>query len=97
MSSTIWSVGIEQIEHRLDLLDHPVLAARVEERPPVLAGRLEVVLAARRVGQHAVDVDDDRRGRASSGSGRARSSARGGTRSVRAQSSVGRGGEVAST
>ena len=28
---------------------------------PVLARRLDVVLAARRVGQHAVDVDDDRR------------------------------------
>ena len=61
-------LGVEQVEQRVDLFDHRVLAARVEERPPVLARRLEVVLAARRVGEHAVDVDDDRRARASSGS-----------------------------
>ena len=54
---------VEQVEDRAHLFDDRVLTARVEERAPVLARRLEVVLAARRVGEHAVDVDDDRRAR----------------------------------
>ena len=45
----------------MHLLDDRVVAARVEERAPVAARRLEVVLAAGGVGEHAVDVDDDRR------------------------------------
>ena len=55
--------GIEEVEERLDLLDHLVLAAGVEEAPPVGPGVLEVMLPAGGVGQDAVDVDDDRRTR----------------------------------
>ena len=62
---------------------------------PVVARRLEVVLAARRVGQHAVDVDDDGRGRASTAR-RARSSARGVRARERASPPSGGGGEIAS-
>jgi hypothetical protein len=38
--------GIEQVEEDLDLLDDRVLAAGVEESPPVTAGVLDVMLAA---------------------------------------------------
>ena len=48
----------EQVEEDLDLLDDRVLAAGVEERSPVLPGRLQVVLAAGRVREHAVEVDN---------------------------------------
>ena len=54
---------VEQVEDRLHLFDDPVLTAGVEERTPVLAGRLEIVLAPGGIGEHAVDVDDDRRAR----------------------------------
>src|SRR5262245_29957542 len=50
---------IEQVEERAYFFDDGVFAARVEEGAPVLARRFEVVLAARGVGEHAVDVDDD--------------------------------------
>ena len=51
-------VGIEQIEKDLHLLDDGVVAACVEECAPVASGSFQVVLAAGRVGEHAVDVDD---------------------------------------
>jgi hypothetical protein len=56
-------VRVEEVEQRLDLLDHVVLAAGIEETAPVGKGFLQVVLAAGGVGQDAVDVDDDRRPR----------------------------------
>jgi hypothetical protein len=49
---------VEQIEEHLDLLDDGIVTAGIEEGAPVPAGRLEVVLAAGGVGEHAVEVDD---------------------------------------
>src|SRR5216683_3122877 len=54
---------VEQLEQPGHLLDQRVLAARVEERVPRPPARLDVVLAAGRVGQDTVDVEDDRRPR----------------------------------
>src|SRR5690349_10350004 len=51
--------GVEQVEQRLDLFDDRVFTARVEERPPVAPRCLEVVLSSGRVGEDAVEVDDD--------------------------------------
>src|SRR5262249_11374714 len=49
---------VEEVEEHLDLLDDGVVAAGVEEGAPVAPRRLEVVLAAGGVGEHAVEVDD---------------------------------------
>ena len=49
------------VEQAGDLVDERVVAARLEERLPVAARPFEEVLAAGRVGQHAVHVEDDRR------------------------------------
>ena len=53
-------IGVEQVEQRLHLFDDRILTTGVEERAPVLAGRLEIVLARRGVRKHAVDVDNHR-------------------------------------
>src|SRR5450759_4872709 len=53
-------VAVEEVEEDTDLFDHLVLAAGVEEPSPVASRRLEVVLAARGVGEDSVKVDDRR-------------------------------------
>ena len=54
---------IQKLEQAGDLLDHRVVAAGLEEGGPVPPAPLEEVLAPGGIGQHAVDVEDDRRAR----------------------------------
>ena len=49
---------VEELEQPGDLLDDRVVAAGLEEGRPVPPATLEEVLAAGRVGEHAVDVED---------------------------------------
>ena len=51
---------IQELEEAGDLLDHRVVPAGLEEGGPVPPAPLEEVLAPGGVGQHAVDVEDDR-------------------------------------
>ena len=55
--------GVEQLEQTGHLVDQGVVAAGVEEGVPVAPPPLQEVLATRGVGEHAVDVEDDRRPR----------------------------------
>ena len=50
--------GVEEFEEPGDLLDHGVVAAGLEEGRPVPLSSFDEVLATRRVGQDAVDVED---------------------------------------
>ena len=52
---------VEELEQAGDLAHQGVVPAGVEEGVPVAPSPLQEVLAAGRVGQHPVDVEDDRR------------------------------------